>query len=120
LQICVALSTTEAEFIAITEACKEMLWVKKFLQELDFSQEMYVLLCDSQSVIHLSKNSTFRSKYKHIYVRYDWIRDVLNDKLLELEKVHTDENGYDMITKSLPRWKFETCCLIAGLRITST
>jgi len=60
--------------------------VKKFLQELDFSQERYVLLCHSQSTIHLGKNSTFHSKSKHIDVRYHWIRNVLNDKLLELEK----------------------------------
>jgi len=119
LQKCVALSITEAEFIVITEACKEMLWVKKFLQELGFSQERYVLLCDSQSAIHLGKNSTFHLKSKHIDVRYHWIRDVLNDKLLELEKVHVDENGFDRMTKSLSRWKFEICCLIAGLGITS-
>ena len=57
LQKCVALSTTEAEFITITEACKELLWFKKFLQELGLKQERYVLHCDSQSVIHLSRNS---------------------------------------------------------------
>jgi hypothetical protein len=59
LQKCVALSTTEAEYIAITEAAKELLWMKKFLQELGLQQERYVLYCDSQSAIHLSKNSTF-------------------------------------------------------------
>ncbi|MCI61138.1 retrovirus-related pol polyprotein from transposon tnt 1-94, partial [Trifolium medium] len=49
LQNCVALSTTEAEFIAITEACKDLLWLKKFLQELGFVQDKYVLFVDSQS-----------------------------------------------------------------------
>ena len=101
MQKCVVLSTIEDEFIAITESCKEMLWVKKFLQELDFTQEMYVLLCDSQSVIHLGKNLTFHSKSKHINARYHWIRDVLDAKLLELEKVHTDENCSHMIIKYL-------------------
>ena len=46
LQKCVVLSTTKAEFIAITEACKELLWVKKFLQELSFVQIKYLLFCD--------------------------------------------------------------------------
>ena len=82
LQKCVALSTTEAEFIAITEACKELLWLKKFLQGLGLKQERYVFHCDSQSAIHLSKNSSIHSRSKHIDVRYHWIRDVLNDKLL--------------------------------------
>lgn len=115
LQRCVALSSTEAEFIAATEACKELLWMKKFMKELGHSQERYVLLCDSQSAIHLAKNSTFHSKSKHIDVRYHWIRGVLNDKLLELEKVHTDNNGADMLTKALPRWKFEVCCSLSGM-----
>ncbi|RDX62866.1 hypothetical protein CR513_58763, partial [Mucuna pruriens] len=79
LKKCVALSTTEAEFIAIIEACKELLWVKKFLQELGFVQD----------------------KSKHIDVRYHWIRDALDAKLLELAKVHTDDNGADMMTKVL-------------------
>lgn len=120
LQRCVALSTTEAEFIAITEACKELLWLRKFLQELGFVQDKYLLFCDSQSAIHLGKNSTFHSRSKHIDVRYHWIRDVLDAGLLELAKVHTDDNGADMMTKALPRSKFETCCEIAGLAVTST
>ncbi|CAH9120743.1 unnamed protein product [Cuscuta epithymum] len=115
LQRCVALSTTEAEFIAATEACKELLWMKNFMKELRYSQERYVLLCDSQSAIHLGKNLTFHSKSKHIDVRYHWIREVLNDRLLELEKVHTDNNGADMFTKALPRWKFEVCCSLSGM-----
>ena len=120
LQKCIALSTTEAEFIAATEACKELLWMKKFLNELGFTQKRYVLLCDSQSAIHLSKNPTFHGKSKHIDVRYHWIRDVLDSKSVELEKVHTDDNGADMCTKALPRMKFESCRLIAGLAISST
>jgi len=120
LQRCVALSTTEAEFIAITEACKELLWMKKFLQELGFVQDKYFLFCDSQSAIHLGKNSTFHSRSKHIDVRYHWIRDVLDVRLLELAKVHTDDNGANMMTKTLSRLKFEACCEIARLAIIST
>ena len=53
LQKCIALSTTEAEFIAATEACKELLWMKKFLNELGFTQKRYVLLCDSRVLFTL-------------------------------------------------------------------
>lgn len=115
LQKCVALSTTEAEFIAVTEACKEILWLKKFLQELGLKQEKYVLYCDSQSAIHLSKNSSFHSKSKHIDVRYHWIRGVLDLKLLQLEKVHTDDNASDMMTKALPKSKHDRCNTLAGM-----
>ena len=103
LQKCIALSTTEAEYIAVTEACKETLWLQRFLQELGMKQDKYVLHCDSQSAIHLCKNSTFHSRSKHIDVRYHWIRDVLESKALILEKVHTDDNVADMITKVIPK-----------------
>lgn len=120
LQKCVALSTTEAEYVAATEACKELLWMKRFVQELGYFQERYVLLCDSQSAIHLAKNPTSHGKSKHIDARYHWIRDVLVDKELELEKVHTDDNGADMLTKALPVGKHIACCSFAGLANTST
>jgi len=115
LQKCVALSTTEAEFIAATEACKELIWMKKFLTELGFSQDGYQLFCDSQSAIHLAKNASFHSRSKHIDVRYNWIRDVLEKRMLRLEKIHTDENGSDMLTKTLPKGKFEFCREAAGI-----
>lgn len=70
LQKCVALSTIEAEFIAITEACKELLWLKKYLQEFGFVQDKYVLFVDSQNLIHLGKNLSFYNRSKHIDVRY--------------------------------------------------
>ncbi|RDY00850.1 hypothetical protein CR513_15918, partial [Mucuna pruriens] len=60
-------------------------------------------------------NSSFHSSSKHIDVS-----DVLDAKLLELVKVHTDDNGVDMMTKRVPRGKFEACCEIFGLKITST
>ena len=120
LQRCVALSTTEAEFISITEACKELLWVKKFLQELGVVQDKYLLFMDSQSAIYLGKNSIFHSKSKHIDMGFHWIRDALDAKLLELAKIHTDDNGADMMTRALPRGKFEVCCEIFGLAVIST
>ncbi|PKI44269.1 hypothetical protein CRG98_035343 [Punica granatum] len=61
-QKCIALSTIEAEYVAVTEDCKEMLWLQMFLQELSLKQERYVLHCDSQSAIHLCKNPTFHSR----------------------------------------------------------
>ncbi|RDY10796.1 hypothetical protein CR513_04621, partial [Mucuna pruriens] len=54
------------------------------------------------------------------HVRYHWIHDALDSKLLELAKVHIDDSNGDMMTKMLPRGKFEACCEIVGLTITST
>ena len=115
LQKCVALSTIKAKYIAITETSKELLWMKKFLQELGLQQERCLLYCDSQSVIHLSKNPTFHSRFKHIDVRYHWICDALEMKLFFLEKIHIDENGSDMMTKPIPTEKLQFCRKQAGM-----
>ena len=115
LQKCIALSTTEAEYIAAVEAGKELLWMKNFLAELVLNQEKYALHCDSQSAIHLAKNVAYHSRTKHIRRRYHWIREVVEEKLLQMEKVHTDQNGSDMLTKILPKSKLLTCRLKVGL-----
>ena len=70
LQKCVALSTIEAEYIATTEAGKEILWMKTFFKELGMKQDEYVVYCGSQIAIDLSKNATYHSRTKHIEVRY--------------------------------------------------
>ena len=51
---------------------------------------------------------------------YHWIRNVLYSKVMELEKIHTDDNGLDMLVKTLSRERFEACCLIAGLAFVPT
>ncbi|KAM1054407.1 hypothetical protein PS2_001749 [Malus domestica] len=115
LQKCVALSTTEAEYIAATEACKELLWLKQFLQELGLKQSDYGIYCDSQSALDLSKNTTYHSRTKHIDIRYHWIRDAIENKLLQLKKIHTDNNSSDMLTKVVTKSKLEFCIKAAGM-----
>ena len=92
LQRCVALSTTEAEYIVVSKADKEVKYMKNLLHELGHVQERYVLHCGNQSAIHLAKNPTFHSQTKHIGYRYHWIRNALEDEELQLEKAHTDDN----------------------------
>ena len=112
LQKCVALSTTEVKYIAANEAGKEMLWLKRFLQELGLKQDGYVVNCDSQSAIDLSKNSMCHSRLKHIEVRYHWLRLVVKQQSFELEKIHTDENSVDMLTKVMSREKLKLLCRV--------
>ncbi|XP_048323873.2 retrovirus-related Pol polyprotein from transposon TNT 1-94 [Ziziphus jujuba] len=115
LQKCVALSTTEAEYIAAAEAGKEMLWLKRFLTELGIKQEDYKIHCDNQSAMDLSKNSMYHSRTKHIDIRYHWIREVIDQQLLKLIKIHTKENPADMLTKVVAQEKLKLCRDIAGI-----
>ncbi|MGV7988865.1 Ty1/Copia family ribonuclease HI, partial [Mycobacterium kansasii] len=89
---------------------------KRFLNELSLKQKHHVVYCDNQSVIHLSEISSQYSKSKHIQIRYHWIRDTLEQKVLQLEKVDTDDNGSDMMTKALLKGKFEVCRNLARLK----
>ena len=115
LQKCVSLSTTEAEYIAATEACKELLWLKWFLQELGLKQSDYGVYYDSQSALDLSKNTTYHSRTKHIDIHYHWIRDLIENKLLQLKNIHTDNNSSYMLTKVVTKSKLEFCIKAAGM-----
>ena len=68
LQDVVALSTTEVEYMAMTEARKEAVWLSGQVNELGFKQDSMVLHCDSQSAIHLAKNQVYHARTKHIVV----------------------------------------------------
>ncbi|CAN0860294.1 Retrovirus-related Pol polyprotein from transposon TNT 1-94 [Linum grandiflorum] len=116
LQKCVALSTTEVEYIAAVEAGKEMLWLKRFLQELGLKQSEYVVFCDSQSAMDLRRNTMYHSRTKHIDVRYHWLRDVIEEQMMKLKKVHTDKNCADVLTKVVPGSKVELCSKLSGMR----
>ena len=115
LQKCVALSTTEAESIAINEGCKELLWLKRFLGELGVIRPAYPLYCDNQSAVCLAKNNTFHARLKHIDVRYRWIHDTVNSREVELKGIRTDKNCADMLTKVITRRQLEMCRRLADL-----
>ena len=115
LQNCTSMSTTEAEYIAASEACKEAIWLARLVGDLGISVEVPTLHCDSQSAIMLAKNPVFHAKTKHIAVKYHFIRDVLEDKLMELVKVHTDDNPADLLTKGLASERFAHCRALMGV-----
>ena len=108
IQIVVALSTKEAEYVAATEASKEMIWLQRFLDELGKKKELCKLYSDSHSAIHLAKNSVFHSNTKHIQLKYHFIRSALEDGQLKLEKIHTSQNPADMLIKVVTREKLRT------------
>ncbi len=109
VQSLVALSTTEAEYMAVTEAAKEALWDAGLVKELGLQQGGVEVHCDSQSAIHLAKNQVYHARTKHIDVRFHKIRELVSSSELVLEKVHTSDNAADMLTKSLTADKFKHC-----------
>eukprot|EP00253_Pinus_taeda_P013609 PITA_13609 len=116
LQNIVALSTTEAEYIAASHACKEAIWLKGLFGEFGRLLDSIKLFCDSQSAIHLDKNPAYHSKSKHIPIKYHFVRHVITKRGVSLEKVHTKENCADMFTKPVLLEKLRWCLASLGLQ----
>ncbi|XP_062104449.1 secreted RxLR effector protein 161-like [Humulus lupulus] len=75
LQPVVALSTTESEYIATTEAIKEAIWIKGLMEEIKLLNGILTVYSDSQICVHLCKNPMFYDRTKHIEIKYHFIRD---------------------------------------------
>ena len=116
IQIVIAPSTTEAEYVASTEANKEIIWLQRFMDELSKKNDMAILYIDSQSSINVAKNSAFHSRTKHIHLKYHFIRSILEDGELKLENIHTSQNPADMITKVVTTHKLRLYSVSIGLQ----
>ncbi|GJY57004.1 hypothetical protein Tco_0456119, partial [Tanacetum coccineum] len=114
IQKCVAMSTTEAEYMAIAETRKELVWLENLLKELDRAQTECCLFCDSQSAIHLTKNLVFHGRMKHIKIRYHYIRELVSEGTLSLKKILGAKN--QMLTKVVTTEKLKLCATSTGLR----
>jgi hypothetical protein len=115
LQSTVALSTTEAEYMAAAEAVKEAIWLRGLVSDLGLQQDDTVVFCDSQSAIHLTKNQMYHERTKHIDVRYHFLREVVTQGDITVKKIATAENPADMLTKPLPILKFKHCLGLIGI-----
>ena len=116
LQHIVALSTTEAEYIAISEVAKQMIWLKNFLNQLRKEQDNASMFSDSQSAISLVKNPVSHSRCKHIQLIYHFIRELINDGDLSLLKILGSVNPADMLTKVVTTDKLRLCIASVSLR----
>ena len=101
MQPLVALSSTEAEYVAVTDAFKEVVWLQGLLQEIHLLQSKVVVHSDNQSAIHLSKNLVYHEHTKHVDVRYHYVRDLVANGTVIILKVPTKTNPADMGTKVL-------------------
>lgn len=115
-QNCVALSSTEAEYIAISEASKEAVFIKGFLSEILKRNESVLLYNDSQSAQKLIKNPVYHNRTKHIDTRYHFIREVMSEGTIIVKYLSTNDMVADIFTKSLVKQKHEFCTTRLGLK----
>src|ERR1700722_20667522 len=108
-QYVVALSTTEAEYMAATHARNEVVSLQILCSSMGLVQGAIRIDCDSQSAIFLAKNPAYHSKTKHTDVQYHFVRDMIEEKKVSLMKVDTLKNVADSLTKSMSTEKFSWC-----------
>eukprot|EP00253_Pinus_taeda_P021111 PITA_21111 len=97
-------STTEAEYVAAVEATKEIVWLRKILEDLQVKQvQSTPLMIDNTSTINLAKNPKFHDRTKHINTKYHLIRHHVEAKTIHLRHYSTNEQIADIFTKALGR-----------------
>lgn len=97
----VALSSTEAEYISMSEASKEAIYLKNLLCEIVGNSEPIVLFNDSQSAQKLVSNPVFHRRSKHIDIRYHFVREAVTNNFVKIAYLETAEMPADILTKSL-------------------
>lgn len=102
----VALSSTEAEYMALSDACKEALFIRSFMNECLSMNGVITLYNDNQSAQKLCTNHMFHARTKHIDVRHHFIRDIVAKQLVNICYLRTDEMTADILTKALSKEKF--------------
>ncbi|KAL0277244.1 UNVERIFIED_CONTAM: hypothetical protein PYX00_004597 [Menopon gallinae] len=108
LQSSVSLSTMEAEYVAIREVTKEVVYVSRLINHMLFRhyvKEPISVYCDNQSAIELSKNPVFHKRSKHIDIAYHYARELVEKGKIELKYLRTDEMIADVFTKPLSKVK---------------
>lgn len=107
LQPTVALSSTEAEYRAITEAGQELLWLRRMMNLYGFNDPLPTILnSDNMGAIHLTSKSVFHGRTKHIELQYHWIREVVESGDLKLQHCPTENMIADVLTKCLGKAHF--------------
>jgi len=106
-QPCVALSSTEAEYVALNEAVREVKFISQLLEVMGIMiQKPVKVFVDNIGCIFLSNNKTSGERTKHIDMKYHFIRDQIKKGLVEVQFVRTNENHADIFTKNLGGEKF--------------
>ncbi|KAE8181981.1 hypothetical protein CF335_g8770, partial [Tilletia laevis] len=102
LQDTVSISSTEAEYVALSEATREAIWAIQLLEELRLRETGAVsMFTDNTGAEALARNPQSHQRTKHIRIHHHLVRDCNNDGTIKVKRVHTDDNPADLLTKTV-------------------
>jgi hypothetical protein len=114
-QSSVAISTTEAEVVAASEAAREIIWIKRILTELDQLKATPTLQIDNEAAIRLAQNPEFHRRTKHIRIRHFFVRELVTAGEIMVSKVDSEKQLADILTKPLFSTRFRDLCNDMGI-----
>ncbi|GJW96339.1 retrovirus-related pol polyprotein from transposon TNT 1-94 [Tanacetum coccineum] len=115
-QTSMSISSTEAEYIAMSGCCARILWMRSQLSDYGFAYNHIPLYCDNKSAIALCYNNVQHSRSKHIDIRHYFIREQVEKRVVELYFVRTEYQLANIFTKALPRERFEFILSRLGMK----
>ncbi|XP_069148329.1 secreted RxLR effector protein 161-like [Solanum lycopersicum] len=102
----VALSTTEAEYIAVASCCAQLLWIKQQLEDFGIKTGYIPIMCDNNSAIYMAKNPVQYKRTKHIDIQHHFLRDNVEKGFIIMTFFATEDQIADIFTKALGREPF--------------
>ncbi|XP_069149149.1 secreted RxLR effector protein 161-like [Solanum lycopersicum] len=114
----VALSTAEAEYVAVAACCSQLLWIRQHLEDFGIHIKAIPLMCDNTSAVSVGKNPVHHKRTKHIDVRHHFLRDNVEKGNIVLTYCPTEEQIADIFTKALSKDQFEGNRLKLGMLIS--
>ncbi|GJU74745.1 ribonuclease H-like domain-containing protein [Tanacetum coccineum] len=115
-QDCTAMSSAKAEYVALSVGCAQVMWMRTHLKDYGFNYNKILLYCDYQSAIAISCNPVQHSRTKHIHTRYHFIKEQVENGIIELYFVRTEYQLADMFTKALLEDRFQYLVRKIGMR----
>jgi hypothetical protein len=112
-----ALSSCQAEFVALTAATREACWLRDLLAELRFTRRGPTpILVDNSAAVELSKHPKFHSRTKHIQLAFLYVRQQQEKGIITVQQVKTKEQPADFLTKNVDAATLQSCLSFVGMQ----
>lgn len=115
-QRCTSMSSTESEYVAMSEAAKEAVHLQGFFTELLREKKTILIYNDNQSAQKLAHNPVFHKRVKHIKPKYHFIREQVQEGNIAIKYMCTEDMIADVLTKGLGRLKHQNCLRGIGMK----
>lgn len=114
-QTCVSLSTAEAEFVSLSEASQEAVWLQRLLEDLGEKAEAVTIFEDNQSCLKMLDSEKFSNRTKHISTKFHYAKDLKTNGTIKYVYCPTESMAADLLTKPVPRVRLEVLRKACGL-----